>query len=113
MEERTIHLRIKVKSLVEEARIIRHEAKKEKGMVKWGLNQHRKTVVRDHARHNLLAYGILVGVPYGRMEHRCREKPNFSRVETLARRFGATQKDVTAWIEEAKDYLDPPKEKVA
>ncbi len=112
MEERTIHLRIKVRSLADEAKSIRREARKTIGMVKWRLNHHRTTVVRDHARHNLLAYGILRGVPYGAMEVECHEKPNFPRVAKLAGWFGATAEDITAWRDEAEAYLDP-KEKVA
>ena len=64
MNERQIHLRVKVKSLIAEAQIIRAEAKKTEGMVKWRLNDHRKTIVRRHTRHNLLAYGLLKGIPY-------------------------------------------------
>jgi hypothetical protein len=35
MNERLIHLRIKIKSLADEAVTIRKEAKKVQGMVKW------------------------------------------------------------------------------
>jgi hypothetical protein len=109
MEERTIHLRIKIKSLADEAKSIRKEARKVSGIVKWNLNHHRTTVVRDHARHNLLAYGILRRVPYRKMENRCHEKPNFSRVETIAKRFGATEEEIASWVEEAGAHLDPKK----
>jgi len=57
MNDRIVHLRIKIKSLVDESRNIRREANKTSGMAKWKLNQHRKTTVREHTRDNLLAYG--------------------------------------------------------
>ena len=112
MEERTIHLKIKVRSLADEARSIRQEAKKESGMVKWGLNHHRTTVVRDHARHNLLAYGVLRGIPYRCMEDKCREAPDLERVEKIAKRFGATEESVASWVGEAEAHISP-QEKVA
>jgi hypothetical protein len=112
MEERTIYLKIKVRSIADEAKSIRQEAKKTSGEVKWGLNHHRTTVVRDHARHNLLAYGILRGVPYRAMEQKCHERPKFSRVETIAKRFGATEEQVSSWVSDVFEYLDPAEEKV-
>lgn len=105
MEERTIHLRIKVKSLVDEAKSIRQEAKKTEGMVKWGLNHHRTTVVRYHTRLNLLAYGILIGTKYEAMERKCSEPPSFSKVKKIAKSFGGEEEAINAWIEEAEAHL--------
>jgi hypothetical protein len=102
--ERLIHLRVKVKSLAAEATIIRQEAARVRGKVGYGLNQHRTTVVRRHARLNLLAYGLLRGVPYATMEARCREEPDFAEVASIARRFGATEAEVRAWRADADAY---------
>lgn len=113
MEERTIHLKVKVMSLAAEARIIRQQVWKAKGMVKWRLNEHRTDVVRVHARHNGLAYGILRGVPYSAIEKKCDKKPDFEKVATIAKRFGSDEKMVSAWVEKAEAYLEPPKEMVA
>ena len=107
MEERTIHLKIKIKSLVDEARSIRKEANSQSGMVKWRLNQHRTEVVRPHARKNLLAYGIINGVSYCAMEKKCNEPPNFQGVAAIAKRFGATDEAIDAWVQDAKAYLRP------
>jgi hypothetical protein len=104
-DKRTIHLRIKVKSLAAEAQIIRQEAKKTRGMIRWDLNHHRKTIVRSHTRTNLLAYGILKGIPYSTMEKKCFERPDFSAVANIAKRFGATEIEIVPWIEEAKNHL--------
>lgn len=110
MEERTVHLKIKIRSLADEAKSIRREANKSKGMAKWRLNDHRTSVVRDHARHNLLAYGILIGTPYKAMEGRCYRSPDFSRISTIAKRFGANEEAVAKWVEEAKAHLEPRQE---
>jgi hypothetical protein len=112
MEERTIHLKIKVRSIADEARSIRQEARKESGMVKWGLNHHRTTVVMVHARHNLLAYGVLRGIPYRRMEEKCREAPDFSLVESITKRFGASEETISYWVDEAEAHISL-KKKVA
>jgi hypothetical protein len=62
--------RVKIKSLAEEARIIRTEEKRfggqssERGI----LRHHRTTVVRNEQRATLLAYAFMKGVPYGVVE---------------------------------------------
>ena len=60
----SIELKIKVKHLAEEARIIRREERKVRGMERWKLQHHRKTVVRDAARRSLIAYLICRGRPH-------------------------------------------------
>jgi|GEM_PF-3107454 len=105
MNERLIHLKIKIKNLADEARTIREEAAKVSGKAKWNLNHHRKTVVRQAARENLLAYGLLRGVSYAAMEPHTANPPRLSKVEAHARRFGATDDEVSAWINEASAYM--------
>jgi hypothetical protein len=112
MNERLIHLRIKIKNLADEARSIREEARKTSGMVKWGLNDHRTGVVRPHARHNLLAYGLLRRVPYEAIERTCFEAPNFSTVEKHAKQFGGDENEIAVWIADAKAYLKSQKERL-
>lgn len=106
MEERTIHLKIKVKSLVDEAKTIRKEANKVNGMVKWNLKHHNTSVVRPHTRTNLLAYGILIGTPYHKMEKKCLEAPNWTWVKKTAMNFGGAEEIVDGWIKEAKEYFN-------
>jgi hypothetical protein len=102
--ERLIHLRIKVKALAAEAAIIRQEERRVCGLVRWGLQQHRKTVVRRAARESLLAYGLLRGAPYARMERACRTAPDLGAVATVAKRFGGDPAAVAAWVAEAQAY---------
>ena len=107
MNDRLIHLRIKIKSLAAEAAIIRKEANRTKGPTKWGLNAHRTGTVRSEARLSLLAYGLLRRVPYNVMEKTCDEAPNFSKVADFARRFGETdEKYLATWVADAKKHID-------
>lgn len=86
------YLKVKIKSLAAESRIIRLEERKYKAnrivgrtdefegfvrhrkqtenvkAVRHGLYHHRVDEVRFEARHALLAYGFLRGVPYAKIE---------------------------------------------
>ena len=110
MYEKLIHLKIKIKSLVDESKNIRKEANKTSGMAKWNLNHHRKTVVRSHTRDNLLAYGLLRGVPYEVIEKKCSNLPSFKAVAKHAKQFGGLEADIYVWIEDAKAYLNEPEQ---
>lgn len=57
----SIELKIKIVSLMDEARTIRKEEQKLHGMEKWKLQHHRKTVVRNAARRSQIAYQICRG----------------------------------------------------
>lgn len=115
MNERTIHLKIKVQSLVDEAKTIRKEANKTRGMAKWRLNHHRTAVVRPHTRLNLLAYGILRGTPYGAMERHSND-PNWilrnlwDKAATIAKKFGATEDQVVEWLAGAEGHISQKKQ---
>ena len=111
MNERLIHLKVKVKTLAAESRIIRKEARKTSGMVKWAMNDHRKGIVRRHSRTNLLAYGFLRGLPYEAMESKCKEKPNFEEVSKVMKRFGGDEKEIESWIASAKEYIKSERNK--
>lgn len=110
MSEQLVHLKIKIKSLVDESRNIRKEANKTSGMAKWRLNDHRTGIVRYHTRANLLAYGLLIGIPYNVMEKKCAEAPNFTTITKHAKKFGGTADEIDYWITEAKEYLKLQKE---
>ena len=61
-------LRVKVKSLAEEARIIRHEERRTHGVLRNSLHEHRVTTLRNAARQTHLAYGFIKGRTYEQME---------------------------------------------
>lgn len=107
------YLKVKVKSLAEEAKIIRHEehlakcrerAAKERNKPFnspfWGLRLHRTQDVRNEARCAHLAYGFLLGRSYEQMEPknfqmmgkpnkhgRVYSDPNWDRIKKLALKY--------------------------
>ena len=87
MYDHRVYLKVKIKSLAAEAKIIRVEERKNK-KARQGLAEHRRTVVRNEARHSLLAYGFLRGKKYSQMEAKCHEYPDFERVERMVKKYG-------------------------
>jgi hypothetical protein len=121
-----IHLKVKIKSLAAEARIIRLEEQRATGRgrrimagaethsfadtdEKWqannelreGLTHHRKNAVRKAARHALLAYGFLRGRAYRDIETRCRTEPYWPEVQRLVKKYGPPHRadELKAWRE--------------
>ena len=86
-----MELKVKIKSLAEEARIIRREeqkAKQAKDTTKLNsLHDHRIHVVRKASRNSHLAYGFLRSVPYKVMEQKTHSEPNWRIIEKEALRF--------------------------
>lgn len=97
-----VFLKVKVKSLAAEAKIIRHEERRCKNIQRFGdekertvawllrgsLAGHRRGVVRKEARHSLLALGYLRGNLYRAMERTCHENPNWEEVERMVKKYG-------------------------
>ncbi len=134
MSTRQVHLKIKIKHLSSESRIIRHEEQKSltharnakaSGNVDFfnnhrstfnSLRRHRVGPVRRYARLNNLAYGFLRSTPYQDMEHKVRDYerwPNFLEIGKLAKRFkakGMTPNEFDqlfrAWKHSAEIYLE-------
>jgi len=109
MKDRRTHLKIKIKTLTAEAAIIRFEAAKTKGDEKWILNDHRTGIVRDAARRNLLAYAMLRGKSYAKMEQKTNNpvlKFQFTQIVGIAERFGCRDKEMMQkWMLDAVDHL--------
>jgi hypothetical protein len=87
MKDRRRYLKVKIKSLAAEAKIIRQEERKSGGRLRNGLHEHRVGIVRSEARHSLLAYGFLRGRDYSRLEKNS-SQPNMERVRSLIEKFG-------------------------
>ena len=88
MDERA-YLKVKIKSLAEEAKIIRKETKKAKlRSIKNGLYYHRIGVVRYEARHTHLAYGFLRGREYHQIEKKAHTAPNWEKVRRMVQKYG-------------------------
>lgn len=87
MLDKRTYLKVKIKSLAEEAKIIRFEERKNKVMRR-GLEYHRKTVVRSEARNTLIAYAFIRGIPYSRVESKAKTKPDWEKVRTMVQKYG-------------------------
>ena len=84
-------LKIKLKSLAAEARIIRQEEKKRRGK-NWGstgntLHEHRIHVVRPEARATHIAYAFLRGGSLESVEGSAKTEPEWKRVEAMVRKY--------------------------
>lgn len=87
-------LKIKIKSLAAESRIIRHEERKWPGpsTTRNSLYLHRVYDVRREQRHSLLAYGFLRNKPYDCIEQPDSREINWANVEGIALRFSTMDK---------------------
>lgn len=107
------YLKVKIKSLAAEAKIIRHEERKVKSWKRepgedpnpifFGLQSHRKVDVRSEARTSLLAYGYLRGTKYRTMEAKChpdRKGPDWKKVAGIVERFGSLKHNEVKFIED-------------
>lgn len=100
-----VYLKVKIKSLAAEAKIIRHAEQKHSSL-RAGLADHRRGVVRDEARLTLLAYGFLRGTPYLKIESKCELAPDWSRVLKMVQRYGRQHqfgKETTTEFKAAKE----------
>jgi len=85
-------LKIKVKSLAAESRIIRAQELKLKGK-NWcslanPLRNHRRGPLRAEARDTHIAYGYLKGRTYRQMEDNPETEPNWVNVARMVKKYG-------------------------
>lgn len=85
--DKRVFLKVKIKSLAEEARIIRKEEHKNK-FHRVELYSHRIGIVRSEARHSLLAYGFLRGRAFSEIERNFDDPPDWKRIEELVKKYG-------------------------
>jgi hypothetical protein len=88
-------LRVKVKSLAVEARIIRKEELRTTGELREELYLHRIKDVRFAARHAHLAYGIIRGRTIEQMERTSKTPPSKGEIERLLKKYGPREAVVT------------------
>ncbi len=88
MQDQRAYLKVKIKSLAEEARIIRAEERKSEGDKREGLYNHRVGTVRRAARNTLLAYGFIRGLKYRQIEVKCEETPSWPEVAKMVVKYG-------------------------
>lgn len=87
MDDKRVYLKVKLKSLAAEARIIRQEEARNKHM-RLGLMAHRRDVVRPEARATHLAYSFLRGKRYADIERHVRTDPDWGKIQKMVERYG-------------------------
>ncbi len=90
MRDKRTFLKVKLKSLAAEARIIRLEerrAKRDPDLLA-GLVGHRRGIVRREARHTQIAYAFIRGRKYSDIEHKPKTKPDWKRVKSMVEKYG-------------------------
>jgi len=111
MKNQKIQLKVKVKSLAEEARIIRKEERKAKGrdsQLLSSLQCHRRISLREESRSAQLAYAFLRGLQYEQVERKCKTPPNWYRVKQLVEKFGRcwnTEENYSRMKDDKKEEL--------
>lgn len=106
IQDRREMLRVKIKSLAEEARIIRREERRTHGPLRTELHDHRVKAVRSEARHTHLAYGYIRGRRYEQIEALASFPPHWERVRVMVKKFGPagfSEPDFIAWARVARE----------
>jgi hypothetical protein len=85
---RKIALKIKIKSLAAEAKIIKKEEKKSRTPDQRSfLQTHRLDVVRWECRHTHLAYAYLRGRRYDQVESKAKKPIDFQKLHTMINKY--------------------------
>lgn len=89
MADRRVMLKVKIKALAAEARIIKTAAQRSR---RWcnELTEHRRRVVRPAARNTLLAYGFLRGRGYSQIEPGATTPPDWKAVQRMVATYGVS-----------------------
>lgn len=93
----TRFLKVKLKSLAAEARIIRKEELRAHGDLRTALHLHRVREVRAEARSTHLAYGFLRGRTHAMVEPNPTTIPNWDKVRVMVKKYGTTTDGFEAW----------------
>ena len=92
-------LKVKLKSLAAEARIIRQMEQRTWGPLQTELYRHRIDVVRTEARHTSIAYALIRGVPLEVVETPNSRPYSTDRVAVMLKKYGP--KELTRAAKEA------------
>jgi hypothetical protein len=98
-------LKVKLRSLMAESKIIRHEEKKTRDPeLRSELYFHRIRDVRGETRSTQIAYGMLLGRYYREIERTAETTPDLKRVCAMLRKYGdehiynATEDTIKQWM---------------
>lgn len=106
-----VKLKIKLKSLAAEARIIRKEELKNKGKWAWqaeSFHGHRVGYLRPITRATHIAYGVLRGLGYHQIEPTSKSQPDWDKVRKMISKYSdySDLKDNQAKLEEMIDNIN-------
>jgi hypothetical protein len=97
--------RVKIKSLAEEAKIIRAEERRHPGgsWIRGSLRDHRTRVVRNEQRATLIAYAFVRRMPLGEVERHSRRPVDVGSVARIVASLAGTAKEMAmeglkAWM---------------
>ena len=100
-------LKIKVRSIMAESQIIRHQVSKLGGK-NWRhlappLHEHRRGPLRSEARDTHIAYGFLKGRSYRQIEDEPKTEPDWGNIMRMVKRYGSHEFITTldTWRQEA------------
>ena len=89
--DRREQLKVKVKSLAAEARIIRFQEQKSWGSLRDELYLHRITELRSEARHSHIAYGLIRGKSLSQLEQKSETSPKWDKVRAMINKYGPAE----------------------
>lgn len=101
--DRRAMLKIKIKSLAEESKIIRLEEQRNK-YLRVELHEHRVIDVRRESRASQLAYGYIRGRAYTSIEEGACTSPDWSKVASMVTKFGAAYNPGLSAIDNNRNY---------
>ena len=106
----SIHtLRVNVKSLAAESKIISKEISKANSPeIKNCLQLHKRRKVRPESRSAQLALAAMKGMPYSKVEPKAYTEPNWNRISEKFRLHNNTdeaRKSLGNWITDARQYI--------
>lgn len=84
-------LKIKIKSLAAETKIIKQQERKTHGPLREEMYRHRIDVVRKVTRDSLIAYGIIRGRTIEQMEPNRKSEPDWKAIDKMVATYGPKQ----------------------
>lgn len=108
-KRKAIHtLRVNIKSLSYESRIIREEIQKARDPdIKNSLYLHKIRNVREESRTTQLAMAAIKGIPYCQIEKYARQAPDWKRILTKCNKHATSMVNscILRWTEDGQKYF--------
>lgn len=101
--DRRALLKVKIKSLAEESKIIHLEEQRNK-YLRTEMHEHRVINVRRESRASQLAYGFIRGRAYTSIEEGACTSPNWVKVEAMVLKYGITHNPDIGDTDNARNF---------